>query len=124
MRRLELSTSELLEMRKQGMSNKEIAKCLDISPQTVHNRIGGQGKRNGKATGVSKLPPAEKEAEVMIVTQNVMINGYGFEISHVGGFVSIAPPGNTEWVMSLDTKNIDDLIAALKAVKKICRTES
>ena len=124
MRRLELSTSELLEMRKQGMSNAEIAKVLDVSVPTIARRIGAQGRRAKGKEGVSKLPRAEKEAEVMIVTQNVLINGYGFEISHVGGFVSVSPPGSTEWVMSLDTKNIDDLIAALKAVKEICRTES
>lgn len=85
MRRLELSTSEILEMRKQGMSNKEIAKALDVSVPTIVRWIGAQGRRAKNREGVSKLPPKEKEAEVLVVTQNVMVNGYAFEISHVGG---------------------------------------
>ena len=41
----DISKSEMLRMREQGMSNRDIAKCLDIHYATVYNYIGKQGKR-------------------------------------------------------------------------------
>lgn len=38
----ELNTNELMYMRDQGMSNREIAKALDVSPATIYNWIGKQ----------------------------------------------------------------------------------
>lgn len=40
----ELNTNELMYMRDQGMSNREIAKALDVSPATIYNWIGKQPK--------------------------------------------------------------------------------
>ena len=37
-----VSVSELLTMREKGMSNKEIAKSLDVSPATIYAYIGKQ----------------------------------------------------------------------------------
>ena len=41
----DISKGEMLRMREQGMSNRDIAKCLDIHFATVYNYIGKQGKR-------------------------------------------------------------------------------
>ena len=41
----DITKSEMLRMREQGLSNRDIAKCLDIHPATVYNYIGKQGKR-------------------------------------------------------------------------------
>lgn len=43
-RKLGISKSEMLQMREQGLSNRDIAKCLDIHVSTVFNYIGKQGK--------------------------------------------------------------------------------
>lgn len=39
-RKLQITASEMLEMRKQGMSNHDIAKSLEISYPTVLRYIG------------------------------------------------------------------------------------
>lgn len=41
----DISKSEMLRMREQGLSNRDIAKCLDIHFATVYNYIGPQGGR-------------------------------------------------------------------------------
>lgn len=44
-KKIGVSTREMLQMREQGLSNRDIAKCLDIHVATVYNRIGKQGMR-------------------------------------------------------------------------------
>lgn len=41
----DITKSEMLRMREQGLSNRDIAKCLDIHYATVYNYIGPQGGR-------------------------------------------------------------------------------
>ena len=49
-RKINVTASEMMELRKQGMSNYDIAKSLDISGATVRRYIGTQGgEENGKA---------------------------------------------------------------------------
>lgn len=123
MRRLELNTSELLEMRKQGMTNKEIAKSLDCSVNTIINRIGSMTKREKRLDGVKKLPPAEKEAVVLKITESIAVNGFAFNISHMAETVEILPPNQVTGI-TISVLELDELVSALKAVTKICRTES
>ena len=78
MKRLELNTGELLEMRKQGMSNAEIAKALDVSVPTITRRIGPSRRRGEKLPGISKLPPEEKAPQILMITQSLAINGFAF----------------------------------------------
>ena len=44
-KKLEVSASEMMEMRRQGLSNADIAAVLDISVPTVFKYIGKQGRR-------------------------------------------------------------------------------
>lgn len=44
-RKIGVSKSEMLRMREEGLSNRDIAKCLGIHPATVYNWIGPQGSR-------------------------------------------------------------------------------
>lgn len=124
MRKLELNTGELLEMRKQGMSNAEIAKSLDVSVPTITRRIGPSRRRGEKLEGISKLPPEEKAPQIMMINQQVAINGFTFDISHLDGHITILPSNTSGDRMSVSVKELDDLISALKAVVKICQTES
>ena len=48
-RKLDISKSEMLRMREEGLSNRDIAKCLDIHYATVYNWIGPQGGQIGRA---------------------------------------------------------------------------
>ena len=52
--RIELSVSEMLQLRKDGYNNKDIAKILDIALPTVYRYIGGQGCRMESALGSGK----------------------------------------------------------------------
>lgn len=46
-KKCDVTASEMLEMRNQGLSNKDIANCLDISYATVLKYIGKQGGAHG-----------------------------------------------------------------------------
>ena len=60
--RIGVTAAEMLTMREQGMSNRDIARCLDISDQTVRNYIGRQdGRMEGYAA--FKNPPSRKKME-------------------------------------------------------------
>lgn len=59
-RKIYVTASEMLEMRKQGMSNHDIAKSLDISVPTVIRYIGKQGERMENLAAFAD-PPARKK---------------------------------------------------------------
>ena len=44
-KKIGVSRSEMLQLREQGLSNKDIANVLEIHPATVHRYIGPQGGR-------------------------------------------------------------------------------
>lgn len=123
MRKLELNVGELLEMRKQGMTNKEIAKSLDISPTTVFSRIGSQGRNSTRVEGVSRLPKKEVAPKLMYIEQTVAVNGYVFMINHCEKTIRFTASGGEE-LMKIKADEINDLVTALKAVNDVCRTES
>jgi predicted transcriptional regulator len=53
----------MYEMRRQGMTNAEIAKQLGVTSQTVYNHIGGQ-RVNAKNTETKKNTPVVNTANV------------------------------------------------------------
>ena len=61
-RNLGITKSELLQMRAQGLSNRDIAKCLDVHISTVYNYIGSQGKRMDNLAAFNE--PKAKEMEI------------------------------------------------------------
>lgn len=65
-KKCEVSASEMMEMRREGLSNKDIAELLEISVMTVRNYIGNQGGRMERLAvfadkGKKKQPEAEEE---------------------------------------------------------------
>lgn len=66
-KKLGISKSELLQMREQGLSNRDIAKCLEISEQTVFRYIGPQGRRMARLAAFDEpevkhgTPPKEEK---------------------------------------------------------------
>lgn len=65
-KKCEVSASEMMEMRREGLSNADIAELLDISVPTVHKYIGKQGRRMERLAvfadkGKKKQPEAEEE---------------------------------------------------------------
>ena len=59
-RKIYVTASEMLEMRKQGMSNHDIAKSLDISVPTVIRYIGKQGERMENLAAFADPPTRKK----------------------------------------------------------------
>lgn len=63
-RKIYVTAAEMLELRKQGMSNHDIAKSLDICYATVLNYIGRQdGKMEGIAAFKDAPPPKKEEVK-------------------------------------------------------------
>ena len=60
-KKLGISKSEMLRMREQGLSNRDIAKCLDIHFATVYNYIGPQGGRMENLAAFDEPKPKEVE---------------------------------------------------------------
>ena len=54
-----VTKSEMLQMREQGLSNRDIAKCLEISYATVCRYIGPQG--GGRVEGLAAFKEGKLE---------------------------------------------------------------
>lgn len=63
-RKIDVTAGEMLELRKQGLSNHDIARCLDISEQTVRRYIGNQNRHMERLAAFADTPPKRKEMEV------------------------------------------------------------
>ena len=63
-RKIGISKSEMLQMRAQGLSNRDIAKCLGIHRGTVHNYISPQGGRMENLAAFDEPKPKEVETPV------------------------------------------------------------
>lgn len=64
-RKIDVSASEMMELRREGLSNKDIAEVLDISVQTVRRYIGAQGCRMERLAAFAdkgKKKPVEEES--------------------------------------------------------------
>lgn len=59
--KLEVTKGEMLRMREQGLSNRDIAKCLDIHYATVYNYIGPQGGRMENLAAFNEPKPQKVE---------------------------------------------------------------
>lgn len=121
--RLEITKSEMLELRKQGMSNKDIAATLEISLPTVYKYIGKQMCRMDSVTRDHKQPPPPAEvprqaaAQVQVVSQVVAINGFVFDINMAERTFLVQHPYQQHFGLRADA--VEDFKAALDAVKRI-----
>ena len=60
-KRIGVSKSEMLQMRAEGLSNKDIANVLEIHVATVYNHIGPQGGRMENLAAFEEPKPEEVE---------------------------------------------------------------
>lgn len=63
-KKVEVSASEMMEMRNEGLSNADIAELLDVSVMTVRKYIGNQGRRMERLAVFAdkgKKKPVEEE---------------------------------------------------------------
>ena len=60
-KKLDVSKSELLQMREQGLSNRDIANLLEVHVATVYNHIGPQGGRMDSLAAFDEPKPQAVE---------------------------------------------------------------
>ena len=60
-KKIGVSKSEMLRMREEGLSNKDISKLLEIHPATVYSWIGPQGGRMENLAAFDEPKPKEVE---------------------------------------------------------------
>lgn len=83
-RKIEVSAQEMLELRKQGFSNKDIANMLEISLATVIRYIGNQNKRMVSLTSFAEKPKKEKPKEepaIKVISQTVAAHGWCIKVN-------------------------------------------
>lgn len=113
-KRIGVSASEMLRMRADGLSNKDIANLLEISPATVFRHIGPQGGRMDSLAAFEKpktekveMPKEEnKTAPRAVDTLTVM-----FEVLHSGNGTFRAEVDYEQELVSIgsNTYPFDDL---------------
>lgn len=100
--KIDITASEMLEMREQGLSNHDIAKSLDISYATVCRYIGRAPKRLERLAAFADTPPKreileERKKEAVMMPkyepkpreESYDIGILGVELDHVGRSVRI-----------------------------------
>lgn len=98
--RIGITASEMLTMRESGMSNRDIAKSLDISYATVVNYIGKQGRRMEGLAAFKDAPPKKEEAkeevkpvipkyEPSAIEEIYMVGGYRVALDNESRVLSI-----------------------------------
>lgn len=63
-RKIGVTVGEMMQLREQGLSNKDIANCLEISVASVHRYIGPQGKRMESLSAFKVSKPKTEAMEV------------------------------------------------------------
>lgn len=123
----EVNVSELLEMRKQGMRNSEIAASLDVSRQTIYNLIGADGMGRGRAKGtpnrakIVSQEPQEQHKAVMVETEHCTTMGndkrkYTLHRSDKDVWVDVS--GESGQQMTVMYQEIDAIIGELQAIRR------
>ena len=115
-RKINVTASEMMELRKQGMSNYDIAKSLDISCATVRRYIGTQGGKKMERLEAFKDKPSEKkqaEAPVFVpYTPKKITEQFGIgedivlEVDYEERYITIA---NNEASVFIPFRDICDL---------------
>jgi predicted transcriptional regulator len=102
-RKLEVGISEMLELRNQGYSNREIAEMLDISYPTVIRYIGKQNYRS--ANRPKPEEPQKEETKIKLISQTVAVNGFLFQINTSSKSIGIEFADGARTILSFEDLN-------------------
>jgi predicted transcriptional regulator len=113
---IELSVSEMMRLREDGYSNKDIAKMLDISIPTVYRYIGSQGQRVPSVIAhwheKEVEQPQEEKTQIQIIEQTIAVGGFCFKINQANKTITAMLPNQSEVCFSGD--GVDEFVEALK----------
>lgn len=121
-RKIYVTPAEMLVLREQGMSNRDIAASLDVSVQTVQRYIGNQGKRMESFEAFRDKPLIKKEEaktesvavipmyEPKPVLERYNVGLFGVEMDCIAQFVTITGECGE---IAIDYKDVPDLVQFL-----------
>lgn len=118
-RKIDVTAAEMLELRKQGLSNHDIAASLDISVQTVRRYIGVQDGHIEGLAAFKDAPVRNEKKEVKPIIPKYApkphrewfsIGEINFELNACAGMIGIEINGN---LMILPYKTVPDLVQFL-----------
>ena len=121
-RKVDVTYDELMEFRKKGYSNRDIAKMLEISYPTVLRYIGKQGKKMDSVIkepvrcGIKKPCEDVNVPKIQIVRQMAVVNGYELDVDVANGFATVSLPGEN-YLLKVSSEDVDKLKQALDVVK-------
>lgn len=125
-KKCEVSASEMMEMRREGLSNADIAELLEISVPTVHKYIGKQGRRMERlAVFADKGKKKQQEAEEEICetkkqvtkpkyvpTQEVYsVGAVQVEVSNIVRYLTIKKDGDSVTLSFEQTAELLEFLA-------------
>lgn len=121
-RKIDVSVSEMLELRRQGYSNKDICNMLEISLPTVLRYIGKQGCKMDSVTknpsrSMEIRPPEKGVEEIKMLSQTFAINGVVFCNDTDSSVVTIATSDQQEFIR-VSKDNISAFIEAVEKAKQ------
>lgn len=97
-RKLEVTASEMLELRRQGYDNKQIAEQLEVSYATVWRYIGKSDVERGNIIcEESQIAPEKKEPKVVVLSETIAVNSFIFRKE--GGLLSVMTGGEDQYLM-------------------------
>jgi len=126
----DMDIENLYSMRREGMSNIEIAKSLGVSKQTVYRLIGPQPKEltsrmcSEAKTGAKTIAPArtaepEPEACLVVETRQIALAGtcFCYRIDTRDMQVAVISTERTQSIY-VDVNKLGDFIKELSAIKR------
>lgn len=119
---IQVTPAEMMEMRRQGMSNHDIAKSLDISKETVRKYIGKQGGRMGGLDAFKDAPPKQEKQKVAGYQPKInreeyaITDDYEAEISHKQRKLTITSESGD--MLELPFESIPDILCFLAWVAR------
>lgn len=115
-KRLEVTASEMLELRRQGYDNKQIAEQLEVSYVTVWRYIGKSDVERGNIIcEKSQIEPEKKEPKVVVLSETIAVNSFIFRKE--GGLLSVMTGGEGQYLM-IPVDKAEEFSEAWIAAKK------
>lgn len=126
-RKLEVTYDDMMQLREQGYSNKDIAYMLDVSKATVQRYIGKQGRHIKSICDTPTLyyehgtGCKKEQAQVQLLSQTVAVNGYWFELNMCNKTAKVTVPSDEycSGRILLRVDEVDKFIHALESVKNM-----
>ena len=116
--------SNMRTMQEQGMSHKEIAASIGVSPNTVWRYLGKQNGRHVQRRAEPQHRQEESQPEPSLVVQNknIELHGrfgvYNVDCKKANVLVSLPKTESEEELFNIEFDKLGDLICELQAIQR------